>query len=183
MSDSSRLVELDGRPCFLAQAAGARLVFSLKSWAVSPNLRAAPEHPELPLEVGETRAGPPKVLCTGPGEWLLLHPPTEASALQGACARWLSSPGLALVDLTAGLVVLEVSGSQVREVFRKSCGLDFEPRHFSAGQCARTRFAQIPVVIDCLDAGSAFELYVARSYGAYVLAWLEDASKEFGFSR
>jgi sarcosine oxidase subunit gamma len=68
-------------------------------------------------------------------------------------------------------------------VLSKSCGLDFHPRRFALGHCARTRFAQIPVLIDCVDALPRFELYVQKSYSHYLEDWLIDAALEFEDSR
>jgi hypothetical protein len=42
------------------------------------------------------------------------------------------------------------------------------------------RFAQIPVIIDCLDEPPRFELTVARSYLQYLRFWLTYAAVEFG---
>ena len=109
-------------------------------------------------------------MCLGPADWLLvsqMHFATEVSA-----------QGLALVELTDGVAGLAVTGSAVRELLAKGCGLDLHPRSFPAGRCARTRFAQIPLVMDCLEA-SRFELYAARSYEHYLHAWLDDAAREF----
>jgi sarcosine oxidase subunit gamma len=61
----------------------------------------------------------------------------------------------------------------------KGCGLDLHPRSFPAGRCARTRFAQIPVVLDCPDEDSRFDMYAGRSYRQYLHEWLLDAAVEF----
>src|SRR6185369_17042658 len=126
----------------------------VKSWAAertgaAPLVLAASR---LPDAVGPVIEGPPRVLCTGPGEWLMVHPPgIDVPHLRNVVAPELTAQNLALVDLTDGLVVFEVSGSAVRDVLSKSCGLNFHPRSFGSGHCARTRFAQIPVVIDCIE--------------------------------
>jgi hypothetical protein len=61
----------------------------------------------------------------------------------------------------------------------KSCGLDLHPRTFPVGRCARTRFAQILVTIDCFDDTPRFELHLARSYAQYLDAWIVHSAAEF----
>jgi sarcosine oxidase subunit gamma len=180
----SRLVAATGEEgAFHVRPASARAVLRLKSWrafrAGSAPLKLAVA---LPASVGEVSGGLPRVLCTGPGEWLLVSPQTGVARLRNILAPELTTQELALVDLTDGLTVLEVSGSHVRAVLAKSCGLDFDSRHFGSEHCARTRFAQIPVVIDCTEISGVFQLYVPRSYAPYLKNWLLDAAVEFGDS-
>lgn len=134
---------------------------------------------ELPAEVGATLDGATRVLCVGPGEWLIVSHAHTASSVREHIEPDLPNYGLVLTDLAEGLAVLEVRGPAARDLLSKGCGLDLHPRGFSAGRCARTRFAQIPVVIECLDDRPRFELSVARSYGHYLHAWLTDAAAEF----
>jgi sarcosine oxidase, subunit gamma len=134
---------------------------------------------QLPLQVGATLPGPPRVLCVGPGEWLVVAYPRQALELREDIEPDLSRQGLVVVDLTHGLAGLDVRGSAARDVLSKGSGLDFHPRSFPVDRCARTRLAQIPVVIDCLDAPPRFELNVARSYFQYLHSWVFDAACEF----
>jgi sarcosine oxidase subunit gamma len=155
----------------------------LKSWlrdhltgTRSPTLAGR----QLPSRVGETLTGSARVLCVAPGEWLVVSNGQPSAAMQAYFESDLSSQGLALVDLTDGLVRLEVRGVVARELLSKGCGLDLHARSFPADCCAGTRFARIPVVIDCLDEPLRFELHVARSYSQYLYSWLVDAAAEFG---
>jgi heterotetrameric sarcosine oxidase gamma subunit len=161
---------------FHLQPASRRTVLRVKSW----HCDRTGDMPRLFVDsVGAVIQGSVRVLCTGPGEWLLVSPPIGAARLHNVLAPELTTHGLALVDLTDGLAVFEVSGSAVREVLAKSCGLDLDRLRFRAGQCARTRFAQIPVVIDCTQDSGIFELYAPRSYAHYLKDWLLDAAVGF----
>jgi len=157
----------------------ARTVLRLKSWlpqhinAEKPVVLAGRE---LPSQVGAALSAPLRVLCVGAGEWLVVSHERQASALRADIEADLTTYGLALVDVTHGLTGLAVRGCAAREMLSKGCGLDFDPRSFVVGRCARTRLAQIPVVIDCLDTPPRFELYVARSYFQYLHSWLTDAA-------
>ena len=77
----------------------------------------------LPSQVGEISSGSTRVLCVGPGEWLVVARdrlvPFEEPDL-----------GLAQIDVTDGLARLEVRGRAARELLSKGCGLDFHPRSF-----------------------------------------------------
>jgi sarcosine oxidase subunit gamma len=138
---------------------------------------------ELPSQVGATLSHPVHVLCVGLGEWLIELRECEVPALRALIEPDLPKQGLVLVDLTDGLVILEARGSAIREVLSKGCALDLHPRTFLAGRCARTRFAQIAIVIERrLDEPSCFELYVPRSYIRYLHAWLTDAASEMAVS-
>jgi sarcosine oxidase subunit gamma len=135
----------------------------------------------LPSQVGATVSGPAHVLCIGPADWLIVSSEQPASSEQ--LESDLAQQGLAMVELTDGLASLEARGPAVRDVLSKDCALDFHPRHFPAGRCARTRFAQIPVVIEHLDGPPRFELTVARSHFDYLRTWLADAATEFQSQR
>lgn len=164
-------------------AAGeARGLLRLKSWrpeSVTAGRPVVLAGRRLPAEVGATLAGPLRVLCLGPAEWLVISRERAGSRLREQFEPEAIEQGLALVDLSDGLAGLDVQGAAARDLLSKGCGLDLHPRYFAAGQCARTRFAQIPVVIDCLDEAPRFALYVARSYRQYLHAWLSDAAAEF----
>jgi heterotetrameric sarcosine oxidase gamma subunit len=152
-----------------------RSIWRLKSWQ-TPRFAARADLTGqiLPTNVGTTASGVWRILCLGPGEWLFTAPTTST----------LSTPvvaihPIALVDLTDGLTGFRLQGPLARELLSKGCGLDLHPRSLPPGRCARTRLAQIPVVIDCLDDSSGIDLYAARSYGACLKSWLTDAAAEW----
>lgn len=155
-------------------------VVRLKSW-LPPHSAAAPVIAGLPLPdtVGTIAAGLGRILCLGPTEWLLVSNDHSAAALCAQLATEAVQQALAVVDLSDALPAVRVSGSAVRDVLSKGCGLDFHPRSFPTQRCARTRLAQIPVVIACPQEPFSFELYAARSYSGYLQSWLSDAALEF----
>ena len=130
---------------------------------------------ELPDRVGLVRVGQPRILCLGPAEWLLVQgDPGEAQSPSAPAADSLDDSWV-LTDLSAGFSVLELSGPAVKRVLNQGCSLDLDAKVFPANHCARTRFAQIPVVIDFIQPPDRFELYVARSLTAYLCEWLKGA--------
>ena len=135
---------------------------------------------QLPRRVGDTVRGPTRVLCLAPDEWLILSDQPTAE-LQSGLRPELLHHGLALADWSDGLIGLAADGTAARTLLSKACGLDLDLHAFPPGRCARTRFAQLPVVLDCVD-DCRFELFVARSYFSYLHDWLIDAATETGRS-
>lgn len=133
---------------------------------------------ELSSEVGATVVTPFHILCLSPGEWLIVADQPLPSSTAQRLATELTAQGAVLIDSTDGLAVVTVRGSLARDVLSKGCGLDFDPQAFGVGRCARTRFAQMGVLVTHSDA-SEFRLYVARSYLRYLTDWLADAALEF----
>jgi sarcosine oxidase subunit gamma len=159
-----------------------RSIVRLRSWRADGGEGVQPLHIaglDLPAVAGDTVSGPIRVLCVAPSEWLVVSgersPPGARAQLESDAA----TSELALVDLSDALAVLELRGSGVRDVLSQGCGLDLHERAFTPGGCARTRLAQVPVLIDCREEPDWFELYVARSYLQYLHAWLIDAAAEF----
>lgn len=124
----------------------------------------------LPSNVGATVSSPWRVLCLAPAEWLLITEDT---------APMPDEPGLVLTEATDGIAVVSVGGPRARDILSKGCGLDVDAQMFSVGRCARTRLAQLQVVVDCVDAAPRFDLYVSRSSLRFLSDWLEDAAVEF----
>lgn len=186
MSDTHRSsgAGLEDTP-FHVMFARHRSLLQVKSWL--------PEHNagrqavcvggcELPREVGATLPSPLHALCLSPCEWLLVLDEPCASSVNRLSATPLEV-GVLLLNVTDGLAALRVRGRAARDVLAKGCGLDFYPQAFPAGRCARTRLAQMPVVIDCIDEFPSFDLYVARSHQRFLGDWLEDAAAEFTSSQ
>lgn len=126
----------------------------------------------LPSFVGRAEAGPTRILCVAPDDWLLVSATRSADATIENIEADAQSQGLVCVNLTDAFAVLQLWGRAARDLLSKGCGLDMHPRHFLPGQCARTRLAQIPVLVDCVEALPRFALIVPRSYQAYLNSWI-----------
>lgn len=182
MADSVQSEELSRGRAMRVRDVPGRSILRLKSWTSvlgQVDLRMRIAGLDLPQEVGAIDVGELRALCTGPSDWLLVAPGLLSLPARGAIEADSVRQGLALVDLSSGLSVLEVSGPATRDVLAKGCGLDLDPQVFVPGGGARTRLAQIPVVIDFVQAPDRFELYVARSLTGYLREWLCDAVREF----
>lgn len=129
----------------------------------------------LPPVVGSVSGTSRRALCIGPGDWLLMARDWRALEADGQLHSEAAEQGFALADLSDALACFGVRGGAARDVLATGCGLDLHPRALPPGRCARTRLAQIPVVIECLDVEDELELLVTRSYARYLADWLADA--------
>lgn len=116
----------------------------------------------------------PQSLWLGPAHWLLVGWRFPASALIERCSAGLAGLLHNAVDQSAAYAVLRIEGRGADEVLASGTGLDFRRRHFPLHGCRPTRLAQVPAVVVAVGA-DAFELYVDRGYGQYLLDWLEDS--------
>jgi sarcosine oxidase subunit gamma len=160
------------RDAIRIDAIEGRILWQLKTWLPpqAEGTRAILERHQLPLRVGQTSdTSGRRVLGIGPQEWLLVSDaPIESAQLP---------PEFAALDVSDGLITLSMQDNDsTRDLLSKGCGLDLHPRLFGVGQCARTRFAQIPLLLSCLDNPRRFELYATRSYKQYLRDWLLDAA-------
>jgi heterotetrameric sarcosine oxidase gamma subunit len=144
-----------------------------------PGQRFAIAGVELPAKVGATVPGELRVLCTGPSDWLLVARHALSWPARGSIEADCARQSLALVDLSSGLSVIEIEGDRARDLLSKGCGLDLDHSAFVYPRSARTRFAQLAVVIEALEDQDSFDLYVAASHAHYVNEWLNHAALEF----
>ena len=146
-----------------------RAIVHLKSW-IPARAASLPRPPAVPANC--------RLLTLAPGEWLLISDTLDETALHEHAVQ-VHEHGIAAAGPSTGLAALQLEGPAARDVLAKSCGLDLHPSSFPIGTCTRTRLAQLPVIIDFLEASPRFELYVGRSYRSYLESWLTDAAVGF----
>jgi heterotetrameric sarcosine oxidase gamma subunit len=71
---------------------------------------------------------------------------------------------------------MAVEGTLAAPLLARGCGLDFSPGTFGNAACARTRLAQLPVVLRRITS-ERFECLVDRSAAQWLYAWMEDAAE------
>ena len=118
-------------------------------------------------------------LSVRPGRFLLLSPagaPGESTHYwEGLCA----GTGAA-IDHSSGLAVLYVAGEAWREVLKRGCRLDLDPRVFPAGAAAATIIAQVPATLAVLPRGLL--LLTPATTARHVREWFTAAAAPFGFT-
>ncbi len=150
---------------FSVSAINARGILHLKVWGAAPDVT-----PLIASHLGREA----RILALAPGEWWLVSDTSPGSRLLELAASAADRQQLAVVDLSRALSTLRLQGD-VRPVLETGTSLDLHPRRFPVGSCTRTRFAQLAVVIDFVDANPSYDLYVSSSYEPYLLSWLEKA--------
>ena len=122
-----------------------------------------------------TSNGDPRSLWIGPDHWLLVSNSTTPDSIVSDCKESLGEAVYNAVDYSAALSVLRITGANAGELLATGSGLDFRPDKFPIGMCCRTRLAQIAAVI-VRETAEQFDVYIDRSYGTYLLDWLNEAS-------
>jgi sarcosine oxidase subunit gamma len=118
-------------------------------------------------------------LWQGPERWLVVTAATRTPPAASLLSQALKPDQAAIVELDQARTVLRLSGRNARDVLAKGCLLDLHPSAFPAGACAQTALFHANVLIHAVEA-SAFDLYVARSYGQSFWESVADAAGEFG---
>ena len=120
------------------------------------------------------------MLWLGPDEWLVTTPERRAERIERDLRDALEGRHAALTDVSHGRTVIALSGPDARALLAKGCPLDFHPRVFTPGRCARSRLARCQMLIHQVGEAPAFEIHVHRSFAQYAWTWLMDAGREFG---
>ena len=117
----------------------------------------------------------------GPDEWLLIVPTGEELAAEQKLRAALGDLHIAIVNVSGGQQLLELSGPNVRQVLMKSTSYDVHPNNFLVGKAVGTVFAKSQLMIRH-TAEDTWELLIRRSFSDYWWLWLQDASAEYGLS-
>lgn len=115
----------------------------------------------------------------GPDEWLLCAPLGAAQEFERELAAALGSEAHALVDVSHRYAALSVEGPRATALLAAGCPLDLHPKAFAAGTATRTLLGKAEIVLWRLHDAPAYRVECARSYAAYVHAFLREAGREF----
>jgi sarcosine oxidase subunit gamma len=130
---------------------------------------------DLPAPCTYTSGNGVDILWMGPDEYLILGPELsrESSDLEAELSR--ESSVLAVVDVSAQRVTVQLSGEHARDVLAHGCSIDLEVS--PPGTCVQTLFARTGIVLMVRDEG--YTILVRQSFAGYFTAWLADASLEY----
>ncbi|WP_020681847.1 sarcosine oxidase subunit gamma [Marinobacterium rhizophilum] len=132
--------------------------------------------PTQPLTSAES--GALSVRWIAPDEWLLIAPGREAFDLENRLREAMSGH-IAIVNVSGGQTVLELSGPDARAVLKKSTPYDVHDSNFPVGKVVTSVFAKSQAVIRRTGEQN-WELVIRRSFADYLWLWLQDASAEYG---
>lgn len=136
---------------------------------------------ELPVALTLVANGDTSLQWLGPDEWLLIVPGGQEFAIEQRLREALDGQHIAVVNVSGGQTLLELSGPKVRELLMKSTSYDVHPSNFPVGKAVGTHFAKATAVIRHTGEDT-WELVVRRSFSDYLWLWLQDASAEYGLA-
>ncbi|NND91205.1 MAG: sarcosine oxidase subunit gamma [Granulosicoccus sp.] len=111
-----------------------------------------------------------------PDEWLLSCPLQDAFDLE--CRLRSAIDGhIAIVNVSGGYSILNLSGSAAQNVLKKSTAYDVHPDNFMPGKVVNTLMAKAQVVLRCVES-DRYEIIVRRSFADYLWLWLQRAGRE-----
>ena len=119
-------------------------------------------------------------LWMGPNEWLILGPPHSETKIISDLREILRDQFSAVNDLSGGQTIINLQGSNVRDVLSKGCTLDLHPRVFGPKRCVQTRLGKTNVMIRQMDNSPSFDIIVRRSFSDYLARWINYAAQEYG---
>jgi sarcosine oxidase subunit gamma len=131
----------------------------------------------LPETLKSTEAGAYCARWMTPDEWLLSCPNIETFDIEKSL-RAAVDGHLAIVNNTGGYSVMQLSGSDARNVLKKSTVYDVSPENLQPGKVVNTTLAKAQVTLRALP-DNAFEIVVRRSFADYVWLWLQRAGREY----
>ncbi|AYH43956.1 sarcosine oxidase subunit gamma family protein [Azoarcus sp. DN11] len=135
----------------------------------------------LPLALGPVARDESRgvsIQWMSPDEWLIVVPAGLEFEAEAALRRELSGH-YAVMNVTGGQTVLELTGPKVRELLMKCTPYDVHPRAFPVGKGVSSVFAKSSAVIRRVDE-ERWELVIRRSFADYLYSWILDAAEEFG---
>jgi sarcosine oxidase subunit gamma len=132
---------------------------------------------QLPPNASQWRSGATMACWLGPDQWLLTSDTKPAEDIIAHIDRTLSGQLHAATDMSSSYACFALKGPAARTVLAMGCGIDMHTGAFMAGQCVRTHFANVLLMIVAVE-DNHFDLYLDRSLSRYLDAWFEDAGQD-----
>jgi sarcosine oxidase subunit gamma len=124
-------------------------------------------------------AGAAQILWQAYDEWLILTADGRQPALATSLRSALADTHCAITDVTDLRAAFRLQGPHARDVLQKGCAVDLHPRRFGPSSCVTTALGRVRVTLRQVESAPAYEIFVERSYGAYLRDWLNDAAAEY----
>lgn len=136
---------------------------------------------DLPTTPGSTAVTSSElILWQRPDAWLIVCADGAQFELLEKLNKDLSGIHHLVTNLTDNYTTLRLSGeADLRDILKSGCYFDLHPEAFPAGAYAQSTLAEVDVLIHAVptsgQGGEIFDIYLRRSFAAYVWAWLEKA--------
>lgn len=114
----------------------------------------------------------------GPNEWLALVDRDVESQRENQLRQALTGH-YSVTIVTGGQTLINISGTEVDSLLKKSSVYDFHPDNFQVNDCVQTTFAKATALF-CRREDGSIDVVIRRSFADYLARWLLDAAEEFG---
>ncbi|MEE9325968.1 MAG: sarcosine oxidase subunit gamma family protein [Cocleimonas sp.] len=108
-----------------------------------------------------------------PDEYLLLVPEKTEFEIESRLRDKIKGH-FAIVNITGGQTVLELSGERAETILKKSSSYDIHQSNFPVGKVVTTVFAKSQLILRRASDDS-FQLVIRRSFSDYLWQWIVDA--------
>lgn len=175
LAGGPRPLQVDGRPCTLAERAFLDML-NLRGNPADPRFaQAVLQHTgmHLPQRANTASIDPQRqLLWLGPDEWLLKLGPGEGPAAANALRQALQGVHSSVVEVGDGNTTLCVQGAGAADLIARGCPLDLHPRVFPVGSVAQSHLSRASITLLCVEPGTTYEITVRRSFADYLVRWL-----------
>ena len=118
-----------------------------------------------------------RILWSGPNTWLVI---SRKENILKVIKEECSSDNFAITDISHSRAIIQIKGSQAKNILQKGCPLNFN--EFENNNCAGTIFHGINIIIDFVGNNpDTFNLLTLRSFGESFYHHITDAALEFGY--
>jgi sarcosine oxidase subunit gamma len=162
------------RLSILPMRAIVRLQLGARSQKTAVSLKIAGR--PVPVAMSTWSGDDPVICRIAPDTWLLLSALHEAAEIIPAVRSGCGRRSFAITDLSDSFVTIWIEGTRAAALLARGCGLDLSIGGFGNVACARTRLAQLPVVLRRVTS-ERIECVVDRSVAQYLYDWMQDAAE------
>ncbi|MFP4137827.1 MAG: sarcosine oxidase subunit gamma [Halomonas sp.] len=134
--------------------------------------------PARPNTLSQDDGGERSIQWLSPDEWLVIVPGGEEFELEKRLREALGDAHTAIVNVSGGQTLLELSGEKARELLMKSTPYDVHPDAFPVGKGVTTVFAKANLILR-RPTEERWELVLRRSFADYLYRWILDAGAEY----
>ena len=118
-----------------------------------------------------------RILWNGPKNWLLT---STKKNLLGNIKKTCNENGFAVTDLSHSRVVIEIEGTNSKEILKKGCPYNFN--ELKKNNCVNSVFNGITITVDMMDDNPInLRLLALRSFGESLYHSVTDACLEDGY--
>lgn len=121
-----------------------------------------------------------QIMWLAPDEWLIVVASGSEVDVEQKLRAYLKGH-FAVSDISGAQTILELSGSNIIELMKKSTGYDLHLDSFPVGKVVGTTFAKAGAHILRVSEDT-FQLVIRRSFSDYIWLWIQQGSQEYGLT-